>query len=295
MGEWLAILGTVWAESLPFLLVKEGDAGRATLVPVAEFRFGYRARPDLARVCTGHRLEPGDQVCERRVQEGTRTCRSCAIEAALFASDLHHAHTREPTGGLTDHLNQPNVLYVAGFGDGSIKVGTSVAHRVETRLMEQGARLARIVARATDGVSIRVMEDLVTDTLAIAQTVSIRRKLRGLTEPRPGAELVEMVAGHATRVHRLLHEIEGWEQLDETWSNTVFDDVRWDRVFLYPRDLGVGTHDLVAGGACGRIVRLSRPEAGADQFVADLRQLYGVRLETGVFETPDIAAQHTLF
>jgi hypothetical protein len=29
--------------------------------------------------------------------------------------------------------------------------------------------------------------------------------------------------------------------------------------------------------------------------VADLKQLYGLRLERGEFDTPEIAAQHTLF
>jgi hypothetical protein len=295
VGEWLSILGTEWVDGQPFLLSQTGDAPDVVELPVAGFQFSYRARPDLARVCVGHRLATGDQVCSRPVEPGSRVCRSCAIQAALFASDLHHAHTREPSGVLTDHLNQPNVLYLAVFGDGSTKIGTSVAHRVETRLIEQGVRLARILGRTADGVTVRVLEDLVTQTLSIAQTVSVIRKLRGLTDPRSETELASRVEEQAARVHELLAGVEGWERFDHPWSNPVVGDKNWDVVFPYPRDLGVGSHNVVAAGACGRIVLLSRPEEDADRFVADLKQLYGIRLEQGSYQTPAITAQHTLF
>ncbi len=278
-----------------FLLAQVGDAAKVDRVPVTGFQFGYRARPDLAKVCLGHRLNRGDQVCSRPVQAGGRLCRSCAIESALFASDLHHAHTRQPTGALSEHLNQPNVLYVAGFGDGSTKIGTSVASRLHTRLMEQGARLARVVASTGDGVRVRVLEDLVTQTLEIAQTVSAARKLRGLTNPRPGTELQDRINGQATQVHQLLDGVQGWERLQESWSNPVLSEAEWDPVFPYPRNLAMGSHNLVADGACGRIVLLRRPEEDADRFVADLKQLYGIRLERGSFETPTLSAQHSLF
>jgi hypothetical protein len=295
VGERFVILGTLWADSVPFLLVKTAADDHAHCVPVAGFEFRYRARADLPRVCIGHRLEPGDRVCTKAVQVGTRTCRSCAIEAALFASDLHHAHRREPTGALTDHLDQPNVLYVAGFGDGSLKIGTSVAGRLETRLSEQGARFARVVARTHDGVIVRVLEDLVTQTLALSQTVSISRKLKGLIDPRPDSEVAELVDERAAQVEQQLVGVSGWEPAEESWSNPILDNPNWDRTFGYPRNLGVGAHDLVALGACGRIALLSRPDPNADRFGADLKQLYGVWLERGVFDTPDIAAQHTLF
>jgi hypothetical protein len=289
------ILGTEWVASEPFALIKDGVEEIARRVPIAGFRFSYRARPDMARVCLGHRLEEGDAVCGKPVQTGTKTCRPCAIESALFASDLHHAHTRQPSGTLADHLDQPNVLYLAGFGDGSIKVGTSVAHRVETRLLEQGARSARIVASTEDGVTVRVLEDLITETLEIAQTVSVARKLKGLTDPKPDSESTEQLNAFEARTRRFLDDVEGWKPLEESWSNPIVGDRKWRGVFAYPRDLGAGAHDLIAGGAVGRIALLSRPEPGADRFVADLRQLYGVRLERGVFDTPGLAAQHSLF
>lgn len=295
VGESLVVLGTEWFESEPYVLVSDGVSAEVDRRPIVGFRLGYRSRPDLPRVCIGHRLAAGDPVCGRSVQEGSRTCRSCAIEAALFASDLHHAHTREPTGALAEHLDQPNVLYVAGFGDGSFKIGTSVADRVETRLLEQGTRLARVIAETGDGVTVRVLEDLITDTLAIPQTVSATRKLRGLTDPRPESELWEQLDELGERARRLLDDVEGWSPLEQSWSNPVMDDGRWHQVFAYPRDLGIGAHDLLAEGACGRMVLARPPNPGADGFVADLRQLYGLRLDRGDFETPELATQHSLF
>ena len=209
----------------------------------------------------------------------------------MFASDLHHAHTKQPSGALTEHLKQSNLLYLAVFGDGSVKIGTSTAHRVKTRLTEQGARLARIVARTADGVRVRVLEDVITETLGIAQTVGIERKLSGLVQPRPLAELESVVESHMKQVYEALDGLAEWEPVRESWTNPT----QWDGVFRYPNDLSSGTHNLLASGAYGRVVRVSRPEPGADQFVADIKRIFGIRLERGTFQAPPVAAQHSLF
>ena len=285
------VLGIEWVEGQPFLLVRDDDATEVRPEPVAGFDLSYRARTDLKRVCVGHRLGIGDPVCTRPVAEGSRTCRSCSIAGAMFASDLHHAHTKQPSGALTEHLKQSNLLYLAVFGDGSIKIGTSTEHRVKTRLTEQGARLARVVARTANGVRVRVLEDVVTDTLGIAQTVGIERKLSGLVQPRPTAELESIVDGQMELVHDALDGLAEWEPRQESWSNPAV----WDGLFRYPNDLASGTHNLVASGAYGRVVRISRPESGADQFVADIKRIFGIRLERGTFEAPPVTAQHSLF
>ena len=285
------VLGIEWVEGQPFLLVRDEDARELRPEPVAGFDLKYRARPDLKRVCLGHRLGMGDPVCTRPVGEGSRTCRSCSIAGAMFASDLHHAHTKQPSGALTEHLKRSNLLYLAVFGDGSVKIGTSTEHRVKTRLTEQGARLARIVARTADGVRVRVLEDVITETLGIAQTVGIERKLSGLIRPRPTAELEAMVDSLMEQVHRELDGLAEWEPQQEAWSNPT----QWNGVFRYPNDLAAGTHNLVASGAYGRVVRVSRPEPGADQFVVDIKRLFGIRLERGTFQAPEVTAQHSLF
>ena len=243
------VLGIEWVEGQPFLLVHDEDAREVKPEPVAGFDLHYRARTDLKRVCVGHRLGIGDPVCTRPVADGSRTCRSCSIAGAMFASDLHHAHTKQPSGALTEHLKQSNLLYLAVFGDGSVKIGTSTAHRVKTRLTEQGARLARIVARTADGVRVRVLEDVITETLGIAQTVGIERKLSGLVQPRPLAELESVVESHMKQVHEALDGLAEWEPVRESWTNPT----QWDGVFRYPNDLSSGTHNLLASGAYGRV------------------------------------------
>ncbi len=287
------VLGVEWVEGQPFLLTTEGDDNLLRPAPIAGFDLHYRALLDRPRVCLGHSPSIGDDVCDKPVPAGSRTCQRCSIKAAMHASDLHHAHTKPGSGALTGHLDQPNLLYLAAFGDGSIKIGTSTAHRIHTRLLEQGAMQARIVGATEDGIRIRVLEDVVTETLGIAQTVGIGRKIAGLANPRPAEFLETLLADNEEKVHGTLENMAKWERRSDPWVNPAGNE--WDTVFSYPNDLGAGAHQLVASGAYGRIVQVHRPVEGADRFVADIKRLFGIRLERGTFQTPDVAAQHSLF
>ncbi len=280
------------------------------LVPLVGLSLQYRATDD--RVCVGHhpfRRSGVDYVeCRRHPEPGGRRCRSCAIVEATFASNLHHAHTRgasELDPSIREHLGQTNLLYLAGFADGSIKVGTTTEHRTGQRLLEQGAWMVRLVVEADNGVAVRELEDRVTLELGIAQAVSIQRKLAGLADRhhdlagRGDAGLAAELDRRATEVRALVATMDGPDlrPLDRAWANPARQRPAWDRAMRYPHRLDQGAHDVDVVDAIGRIVALRRGSgvAGGDVFLADVGALFGVVLEVGDHGSPEFVVQDSLF
>jgi len=304
-----------WVDGEPFARIIDSESATSSLRPLLGMHFGYRVGPDSRRICVGHRPFRGgrsdtpikDYVdCRQRPLPGKRTCRPCAIVEATFASNLHHAHTREDVGldpDMAAHLRQPNLLYLAAFRDGSVKVGTSTERRVNTRLTEQGAWMARVVAWVSDGVTVRLLEDWITEKLGLPQSVSIGRKLEGLERPLSDERLRKMLDANKDTVHRLIgsdpligsdESAELVRPLDDHWRHPRADAGDWSRLHRYPIDLRTGAHDLDVLNACGRLIAVTRP-GSSDQFVADLQPLYGIELELGDFGSEPLAVQDSLF
>ena len=302
MADVEVITGLTWASGAPQIRLRRNGAA-SVLVDLAGHTMQYTTGPDAPRSCIGHKPFRDTSVawedCDRPPLHDGRTCDRCAASDATFASQLHHAHTRaqgELDAAVVKHLQQPNELYLAAFRDGSVKVGTSTAPRLRTRLIEQGAWLARVVGTATDGFAVRSIEDRVTVALGLPQSVSIHRKLRGLEQPQPDSALLSELELWTNRAHDLI-EGSGDDRLTSIkvdWRNPQADDSLWDRLHPYPLKPESGSHDLELITACGRAVVARRP-GGPDHFVFDLRRLYGVALTLGD-ETPDeLAVQDSLF
>ncbi len=302
----MTLLSTTWSSGEPRVRVRTADATASTLEPLVGFRLAYRAT--AARLCVGHRpfRKPGvDYVdCLQQPVPGSKRCRSCIAVEAAFAANLHHAHRRDPStldAAVAEHLRQPNLLYLAGFADGSIKVGTTTETRAQQRLAEQGAWLAQIVAEAADGVVVRELEDRVTDELGVAQSVSMKRKLGGLVSPESDEVLNNAIGRMGDAVRRLV-EYMGDPSLQSTnrpWEHPTRRDVAWQSPRPYPFRLSEGAHNLVVRQVCGRAVALARvgsaSDASDDVFVSDIGELFGVVIEPGTHDTPEIAVQDSLF
>ena len=296
------ITGLTWATGEPQLRVRR-DGRPAELVALAGYAVRYTTGPEQPRMCIGHKPFRDTTVawedCDRPPLHDGRTCDRCAASDATFASQLHHAHTRaqgELDAAVVKHLKQPNELYLAAFRDGSVKVGTSTAPRLRTRLIEQGAWLARVVGTATDGFAVRSIEDRVTVAAGLPQSVSIHRKLRGLEQPRPDGELLSEIDLWTNRVHDLI-EGSGDDRLTSMkvdWRNPQADEPMWQHLHPYPLKPESGSHDLELVTACGRAVVARRP-GGPDHFVFDLRRLYGVPLVLGDEAPDELAVQDSLF
>ncbi len=291
-----------WFGDTPAVRVRVNDSP-STLVPLAGLHLRYRVDASASLRCIGHKPFRDRTIawvdCDRAPLHEGRSCDRCAANDATFASQLHHAHTRgagELDAAVRTHLEQPNNLYLAAFRDGSIKIGTSTAPRLETRLTEQGAWVARIVASTTDGFAVRTLEDRVTVDLGLPQSVSVRRKLDGLVQPvsddRLGIELERWSAGVHSLIER--HGDDRVEPAATDWHSPVADDPNWQRVHAYPLKLQSGGHDVELLTASGRVVVLRRPGSD-DRFVADLRALFGLEITIDEVEPDELTVQDSLF
>ncbi len=305
--EILLIVGYSWASGSPEIRTR-GLRSRSSLSPAVGFTVNYQVGPEARWHCPGRvpfRARQSDYVdCFGVPQARSKTCVNCAVAEATLAGSLHHAHTRDPEEldeDVAAHLLQPNHLYLAAFRDGSIKVGTSSARRLEKRWLEQGAWMAVAVADATDGIVVRRLEDLVTERLGIAQSVANRRKLAGLISPLEDEVLAERLKNSIVDVHRLLAEtsIPGIDAGEQFWSNPLVGDPVIDRIRPYPADLRRDAHQFTIEAMVGRlaVIRRNGLDATSDQdrFAVDIGTLFGLELRQGQFQPVELAIQDSLF
>lgn len=298
----LVITGMTWADGQPFLRVRR-DGSPSTIERLIGFTLSYSTGPEAKRHCIGHKPFRDSSTswvdCERPPLHEGRTCDRCAASDATFASQLHHAHNKggsELDPAVRQHLEKPNHLYLAAFRDGSVKVGTSTAPRLQTRLLEQGAWVAHVAASTTDGFAVRSLEDRITVELGLPQSVSIVRKLDGLVNPKPNGPLRRELARWASNVGTMIDQMTDAriDAADTTWSSPSIDDRLFDGLHPYPLKVESGNHDLEFVGACGRVAVVTRPGSG-DHFVIDVRRLYGVELSLGDVVPDELAVQDSLF
>lgn len=294
------ILGVVWSNKSAQIRIREGDATVSALLPPIGLHLNYWIGDEPKRRCVGHVSQAtGYRDCASRPEPRSRTCTSCSIAEAMFASQLHHAHnepSRVTDQSMLDHFRQPNVLYLAAFRDGSVKIGTSTSSRLHKRLLEQGAWQAELVAETVDGYSVRIVEDLITHNLGIPQSVSAGRKLAGLSTPVGEGEIEGRLGPLAARVKELItaHGDARVVSTDDQWKNPAARRPIWHQVRTYPLPPSRGSHNLEIVDMVGRMAAVRRTGT-SDIFVIDLQRLYGIELSVGDHEADELVIQDSLF
>ncbi|TAP27936.1 DUF2797 domain-containing protein [Arthrobacter sp. S41] len=162
----------------------------------------------------------------KALRTGTQ-CDSCRrLDHSKFMHQFHK--TGEAPEGMRKYLEQPHFLYVASFAHGATKVGTTSTQSKWTRLAQQGAVIARYIARANDGTAIRVLEDLVTVHVALTQQVRQKSKIKGLVSWELDlAQLDEINEQAASKARDFLGaqrglDTYGVELRDELWEQPAF-------------------------------------------------------------------------
>ena len=294
--------GTAWDSDGAFLRLRQPGAGAAALRlnPGTELRF--RIRSKAQRYCLGYELVredgrrphpcPDSGAAERGYQ-----CRRCFFqdEGRL----VHNSHRGgDLPAGLRSFLARPQWLYIATFADGTTKVGTAADRRKVLRLTEQGALAAQYVARASNGLRVRILEDAVSAGLGLPQAVRSGHKCAALADPLAQATLETINAGHADDARAVLLERDQdeFDVVKESWPRpAAFEAVLQNRgAGLYPLPLSRGEHGLVLGGMLGSTALAATDDAGLS-FLADLTALKGQRLEFGAYSTALPALQQPLF
>lgn len=85
-------------------------------------------------------------------------------------------------------INTPHIVYLAGFHKGLVKVGTAKKSRLERRLLEQGASVACIIARAPTQIRAKYIEHRIAKEFDIPETVSEKIKIESLISSDIGVQ-----------------------------------------------------------------------------------------------------------
>ncbi|MGA7206873.1 MAG: DUF2797 domain-containing protein [Specibacter sp.] len=299
------VRGVSWSVDGPALSLTtdDGDA-RLPLSAGLWLRFWVESGAGVpARHCLGfttvqgptdseHFRCPTDAAAERGYQ-----CGPCfGRDDFRFMHDFHRSGIAPP--GLKAYLAQPHWLYIATFADGTTKVGTASDRSKWSRLAEQGALVARYVARARDGSVVRHLEDAVSANLPPTQFVRGAAKFAALLHPRPPLHLEQTNSSMAAVVREYVAglPVEGFETVTEQWERSAFsDDVTGPGPRIaYPQPLDAGGHglrlDSMVGG-CG-LVGVDGADAA---FLVDLAALKGRKIRFGEYSTEVPALQESLF
>ncbi len=287
---------------LPVMRLQDPDGTLTDLTLDAGTRLGFRLAA-TGKHCLGRHLVhgPGDRdhiLCPVRAS-ATRgsQCEQCFVrDDSRLIHDFHRGG-RVPSG-LRAYLMQPHWLYVATFANGASKVGTASHLRKWNRLAEQGAVVARYVARAEDGRVVRLLEDMITRDAGLPQQVRTAAKAAALVAPAAAVDVDAVNGRLAGEARTLLAGAggEGFEVVDERWVRPELSAAACAQAarHAYPHDLGSGTHGFRVDSLSGSIA-LAALDGSELEFVVNLAQLKARVIELGDHGSEVPAVQEALF
>ncbi len=287
----------------PPVLRLQDPAGTVTVLALdAGTRLGFRLAA-AGKSCLGHHKVhgPADRdhiLCPDRAAatRGSQCERCFVVDDSRLIHDFHRGGRVPP--GLRAYLMQPHWLYVATFANGASKVGTASHLRKWNRLAEQGAVVARYIARADDGRVVRVLEDLVTRDAGLPQQVRSAAKAAALVAPAAAVELDALNGRLAAEARTLLTGagLEDFEVVDERWVRPELSARACAPAarHAYPHDLAAGSHGFRIDSLSGSIALAALDGSGLE-FVVNLGQLKARVIELGDHGSDVPAVQESLF
>lgn len=286
----------------PVLRLEHPDGGFKELELGSGTQLGFRAVGG-GKFCLGHHRvhsasERDHLLCPDRAAavKGSQCERCFTVDDSRLIHDFHRGGRVPP--GLRSYLMQPHWLYVATFSDGASKIGTASHRRKWNRLAEQGAVVARYVARAEDGRVVRVLEDMVTGVAGLPQQIRSAAKGAALTQPAAAVGLDARNAELAQEVRSLLGStaVEGFAVVEEQWIRPAQADAITSpgQRHAYPHDLGEGSHGFRITSLSGGHA-LAGLEGSGLEFVVGLGLLKARRIELGNHRSEIPAVQESLF
>ncbi|MHA7222160.1 DUF2797 domain-containing protein [Arthrobacter sp. RHLT1-20] len=286
----------------PVMRLQDRSGTLAEVVLDAGVRLGFRLAAD-GKSCLGHHKVhgPADRdhiLCPARAAatRGSQCGRCFVVDDSRLIHDFRRGGRVPP--GLRAYLMQPHWLYVATFASGASKVGTAAHVRKWNRLAEQGAVVARYIARADDGRVVRMLEDLVTRDAGLPQQVRSAAKATALAGPAPAVELDALNRRLAGGAKELLAGagIGGFEAVDERWVRPGLSDTACAPAarHAYPHNLGAGAHGFRIASLSGSIA-LASLDGTELEFVVDLGQLKTRTIAFGRHGSGVPAVQEALF
>ena len=265
----MLVVGWTWDDGG---IVLRSWGGGDSLVPRDELLDGavsFRIEP--GRYCTGHHDGHQWRACPggNRATRGTR-CVTC-FQRDAFRPCMTCDGLRCPRLSRTmqQYCQGDHHLYLACFGDDTVKVGTASHRRREQRIIEQGPLAAARVARAP-GPRIKQMEALLVGS-GFTETMRRARKTVLMRGSMSAQEARELVADSATSLEAILPS-----DYHEHLHPPVFVDppalaVRSRALAI--NELRVEDDRVVEGEVVGAIGHLLFVQDGDGCFAVDLGEL----------------------
>lgn len=293
--------GLEWVNRVPYLHLIDIDAPKSLLHPICSRFIGFAATSE-AKYCLGCYVMPGGaairpSVCpDQAPAESSGQCARCAARDEFRF--VHHAHSgRQIPAALEQYLRQKHWLYVATLADGSSKVGTAADVRKYSRIDEQGVFAASYVASASDGKSIRTLEDAISGELGIPQRASRSKKLQAMRAPLPIKEVSQRHASTASEISAVLEDRRPGCTVSERWeppeAYRPLLDLRSGN--LYKESLREGQHGFFVEGCAGPFGLVRLHESSTVQLLMDFSETKGVRLTFGDYESGEHPVQMGMF
>ena len=164
----------------PYLTINDLDEGTVGYVPVLGRTFSLRRLP--RRRCIGRiDLRTHERsTCPlnaKLLPDGKEDMCPACIEATGFNPSFYFSSYISPQ--QREYNQTPHYVYLAYFAPGYVKAGISSETRGIGRLLEQGARAARVVGRFTCADDARALETALCAQDGVAETMraSLKAKL----------------------------------------------------------------------------------------------------------------------
>jgi hypothetical protein len=286
----------------PAMRLQDPSGTLTSIALDAGIRLGFRLAA-AGKSCLGHHKVhgPADRdhiLCPAQAPaaKGSQCERCFIVDDSRLIHDFHRGGRVPP--GLRAYLMQQHWLYVATFANGASKVGTASNLRKWNRLAEQGAVVARYIARADDGRVVRILEDLVTRDAGLPQQVRSAAKAAALVAPAAAVELDALNGRLAGGARRVLGGagIAGFEAVDERWVRPALSDAACAPAarHAYPFELTAGAHGFRVASLSGSVA-LAGLDGTELEFVVNLGQLKARTIELGDHGSEVPAVQEALF
>lgn len=176
----IVLAGYGFSADGPYLTINDLDEGTVGYVPVLGRTFSLRRLP--RRRCIGridlrtHERSTCPLNAELLPDDKEDMCPAC-IEATGFNPSFYFSSYISPQ--QREYNQTPHYVYLAYFAPGYVKAGISSETRGIERLLEQGARAARVVGRFTCADDARALEAALCSQDGVAETMraSLKAKL----------------------------------------------------------------------------------------------------------------------
>lgn len=184
-GHVLVLAGHSFDEEGPYLQLADMDAREQVRYHVLGKTFSLARLPQ--RRCTGrYSLLTGErEVCPLNVElspdSKDDSCPAC-MEATGFNPSFYYAALVSPQQRAYNET--PHYNYLAYFAPGFVKAGISAEVRGIRRLLDQGARAARIVGRFVNAYDARELEAALCAQPGIYETMRASKKMELLANTR---------------------------------------------------------------------------------------------------------------